>query len=173
MNALPSPKPNRRRRLALRIAVLDVAVSVLGAAYWFTRPPELVWWTSPPIDHARHHVKLLVPDGWIVEPLSAEYLSLNHTYRMIPSDRRPQILRWFLPANTVLNSLTVGTTIAETVYDDYTPTEHIMYARGIALAYHKRWFPDQSLIVVVRYSRSNRGIFDNTHSAIWNSLRIE
>src|ERR1051326_6151807 len=31
---LPSPKPNRRRRTALRFAVLVVSVSVLGAGGW-------------------------------------------------------------------------------------------------------------------------------------------
>src|SRR5258708_19225276 len=61
MNALPSRKPNRRRRLALRFAVLVAAISALGAAYWFTRRPELVWWRSPEIDYSSRHVRILAP----------------------------------------------------------------------------------------------------------------
>src|SRR5258707_2813632 len=72
--APPSPKLNRRKRpygrpllgrLALRFAALVVAVSALGAAYWFTRPPELVWWTSDPIKGFDHRLRLLIPNGWI------------------------------------------------------------------------------------------------------------
>jgi hypothetical protein len=61
---LPSPKPNRRKRTALRFAVLVVGVSALGAAYWFTRPLELVWWRSEPIGRSGRHVSVLIPNGW-------------------------------------------------------------------------------------------------------------
>src|SRR5258708_2203136 len=73
MNALPSPKPNRRKRpygrpllgrLALRFAVLVAAASVLYAAYWFTRPPELVWSKRVPFDDRGHYVRFLIPFGW-------------------------------------------------------------------------------------------------------------
>src|SRR5258708_22709059 len=63
MNALLAPKPNRRKRLALRFALLIVAVSALGAAYSFTRPPELVWVKSNHIGASGRHVRILVPHG--------------------------------------------------------------------------------------------------------------
>src|SRR5258708_21284057 len=74
--ALPPPKPNRRRRpygrpllgrLALRFAALVAAVSALGAAYWFTRPPELVWWRSQAIGKRGFHVKAQIPGEWRVQ----------------------------------------------------------------------------------------------------------
>src|SRR5690349_18639303 len=70
---LSSRPPSRRKRpygrpllgrLALRFAVLVAAVSVLGAAYWFTRPQELVWWRSPPWGKQGRHVRGLIPLGW-------------------------------------------------------------------------------------------------------------
>src|SRR5258708_7764904 len=100
--ALPSPKPNRRRRLALRFAVLVVAVSVLGAAYSLTRPPELVWWRSPEIRKSGKHVYVLVPWGWEWDKPTdyggrSEYgWVANWATRLV--DRRPRFVR-FLTGN--------------------------------------------------------------------------
>src|SRR5258708_1965594 len=98
---LPSRKPNRRRRLALRFAALVAAVSTLCAAYWFTRPPELVWWRSPPVAGSGKHVRILVPQGWTVQG------SYNYDYKnpklsvkgylISPVDNRPRILRRLIP----------------------------------------------------------------------------
>lgn len=92
--------PNRRRRLALRLAALVVVVSALGAAYWFTRPPELVWWTSPAIGGSGFRVCGLVPGGWelkpkrtILNPAKGQwFLAL---FEFDPVDRRPWFLQWF------------------------------------------------------------------------------
>ena len=39
-------------------------IAAIAASYHLTRPPELVWWTSPPIDERGHRVNALVPRGW-------------------------------------------------------------------------------------------------------------
>src|ERR1043165_9164146 len=85
---LPSPKRNRRKRLALRFAVLVAAVSVLGAAYWFTRPPELVWWRSPTIGKTGLHLRALIPSGW--ETDAEDNISDNSAqFTFRPVDKRP------------------------------------------------------------------------------------
>src|SRR6266852_4708744 len=105
---LPSPKPNRRKRLALRFAVLVAAVSALGSAYWFTRPPELVWWRSPEIDKSGRRARVLVPNTWawsgeievIREPESC-------CYEIVPTDRRPRFIRMIFPRNLENSSVKV------------------------------------------------------------------
>src|SRR2546423_15612985 len=100
MNTLPSPKPSRRRRLALRFAVLVAAVSVLGAVYWFTRPPELIWWTSPEIGMTRLHLRMLIPNGWEVEPGWGKGVKLValwvNSYELSASENEPRIVRWLV-----------------------------------------------------------------------------
>src|SRR5258706_15570769 len=95
MDSLPSPKPNRRKRLALRFVMVVVAESALGTVYWFTRPPELVWWRSPDIDNTGHHAVLLVPRGWkLEEPVDVgretegEWSAL-YTIPSVYADNRP------------------------------------------------------------------------------------
>src|SRR5882724_4971573 len=93
---LPSPGPNRRKRFALRFAALAVAVAALGAAYWFTRPPELVWWRSPAFGKRGSRVRVLVPSGWELDPRDE---SKAHTveYEFLPKDSRPLLLRKLFP----------------------------------------------------------------------------
>src|SRR6266481_1974081 len=93
----PSPRPNRRKRLALRFAALVVAVCVLGAAYWFTRPPELVWWRSPAIGDSHRHVRVQVPAGWVAfwarsETESRTKGEWSYGCNFWPVDRRPGFL---------------------------------------------------------------------------------
>src|SRR5258706_4128855 len=98
---LPSPKPNRRRRLVLRFAALVAAVSALGAAYWFTRPPELVWWRSPAFGANARHIRLLVPRGWVPENDPTVLLfgepSPDFTFQLGPTDLRPEFLKRVFP----------------------------------------------------------------------------
>src|SRR5258708_6557055 len=68
MIALTSPKPIRRKGLAMRFAALVVAVSVLGAAPCTARPSELVWWRSPVIGKTGHRLRILIPRGWRIDP---------------------------------------------------------------------------------------------------------
>src|SRR6266849_1207673 len=96
---LPSPKPNRRKRLALRFAVLVVAVSTLGAAYWFTRPPELVWWRSPGIGKTGLHLRCLVPLHW--QRVSRDRMGQNFAiFNFVPVDKRPRVIRLIVPRSS-------------------------------------------------------------------------
>src|SRR5258705_12871702 len=92
---LPSPKPNRRKQLVLRFAVLVAAVSVLGAAYWFTRPPELVWWRSPTIVDTQLNARILMPQGWGLEEVGFQQEVFNEPGRRFeiclkPIDKMPR-----------------------------------------------------------------------------------
>src|SRR5262245_2027558 len=58
------PKPTRIRKWLRWLALPAVAV-ILALAYYLTRPPELVWWTSPPLGKTgQHRVRVKVPTGW-------------------------------------------------------------------------------------------------------------
>ena len=90
-------------RLGRRIAVVAVAVAVLAIIYQLTRPPELVWWTSPPIGVAgKYRIRALVPNGWVVN--SSGYVGKEPRfvwigyYSMFPADHRPSWLRRILPS---------------------------------------------------------------------------
>src|SRR5437879_2962192 len=93
---LPFPEPNRRQRFVLRFAALAAAVSVLGAAYWFTRPPELVEWESPLINELGHRLRVLVPNGWILDPQRADRTNF---VLVPPPTSAPRWLAWILPAD--------------------------------------------------------------------------
>src|SRR2546427_8813403 len=93
---LPSLKPSRGKRLALRFAALVAAVSGLGAAYWFTRPPELVWWRSPILDKSGRHVTVLIPNGWELDTPAYEWNDGSYWHSQMPFhfvDRTPHFLR--------------------------------------------------------------------------------
>src|SRR5258707_4280831 len=100
---LPSPKPIRRKRLVLRFAVLVAAVSALGASYWFTRPPELVWWRSPEIGKTGLRVRVLIPTNWHMNvPLISELRKGEGgaNYSMSPVDARPRVIRLLFPRHS-------------------------------------------------------------------------
>src|SRR5438477_9081361 len=85
----------RRRRAGQWIAGLAV-IAAIGATYQLTRPPELVWWTSPPIGRTELHVRILRPYGWILEPGTQPDNPLDNSqtaYRFDLVDRSPAILR--------------------------------------------------------------------------------
>ena len=98
----PSRKPNRRKRFALRFSVLVVAVAALGAAYWFTRPPELVWWRSSKLDNTGRRVHVLVPAGWVPESKRISSYSARYEIQEVdfhPVDRRPAWLKSIIRYN--------------------------------------------------------------------------
>jgi hypothetical protein len=174
---LPSPKPNRRRRIALRFAVLVVAVSVLGAAYWFTRPPELVWWTSPAIAKTGRHVKMLIPDGWEVDTAESD-LSLENgdgwmaDYSISPRDKRPALLRSILPRMLEKAGLTIA--VAHNVAGLHKAPDietHQIGGMQLADTYFMR--KDANVWVSSTYFRTSLPAFNRTYRQICNSLRIE
>src|SRR5205823_2855318 len=91
-------KPNRRKRLALRFASFVVTVSAIGTAYWFTRPPELVWWRSESEGVIGPHLAVLIPQGWKSLPLHIERIQKKDDWQVgfeiRPDDQIPTILKW-------------------------------------------------------------------------------
>jgi hypothetical protein len=177
MNALPSPKPNRRKRLALRFAVLVAAVSVLGAAYWFTRPPELVWWRSPEIGKTGRHVKMLIPGGWELNTAESD-LSLENgsewmaDYSILPRDKRPELLRRILPRALEKAGLSIA--VAHNVAGLHKgPDIATRQITGMQLADKYVIRKDANIWVSSTYYRSNPPAFNRTYRLICKSLRIE
>src|SRR5258708_3349014 len=172
MNALPSPKPKRQKRLALRFAVLVAAASVLGATYWFTRPSDLVWWRSPAFGKSGRHLRVLVPAGWQVDLTLGGYAP---PYCLLgPVDGRPWILRRLLPAGEEPSYML-------TFFQETDPGQTRFKGRVFKfVTAAKQWQAERRVEVGegkiragVTYVRTNRWAFDRTQSKICNSLTIE
>ncbi len=175
---LPSPKPNRRKRLALRFAVLVAAVSLLGAAYWFTRPPELVWWRSPRVGKIGFRVKTPIPSGWELSPdgggQTVNDRDWSATYLLKPVDRRPWIIRVLSPfkpekADMRVNiGIVISTTLRMHYYDkELKRTEDHQqsgYCDGVF---------DGHTYFYIGYKRAEVAAFNRTFRQICNSLKIE
>jgi hypothetical protein len=179
MNALPSPKPNRRKRLAIRFAALVVAASALGAAYWFTRPPELVWWTSPSIGKTGLHARVLIPSGWeLIGPaMHSDGHKLDDLYIIMRGDKRPSLLRRLLPTSSEgVAGMTVH--IQEYILGTNPPGGTLLVGvDGVRRKWHHAIRvvadPHSSVFASVEYSRTNLPAFNRTYRQICNSLRIE
>src|SRR5258708_40006643 len=178
--ALRSPKQNRRKRLALRFAVVVVAVSVLGAAYWFTRPPELVWWRSPAISKTGLRVQVLIPQDWKLDSPGATIKSGDMVvfYKFFEADHAPRMLRWLLPKPTFEHAsldVTVGQLhwAPNATYAPVPPNIRRV-DRGITHSADRYVrTPNKQLEVGVTYSRTNLPAFNRTYRQICNSLTIE
>jgi hypothetical protein len=172
---LPSPKPNRRKRLALRFAALVVALSALGAAYWFTRPPELVLWRSALVGNSGNRIRLLIPTGWkMSRGVSYERPVGRFTqFGAGPIDSRPYLIRRFIPACVEEGDLLIlicenltrvktsrsGPQNIEESVQDRTVSCSISDINGRITAY-------------LQYSREPRQ-FNRTYRQICDSLAIE
>jgi hypothetical protein len=174
MNALPSSEPNRRRRLALRFVVLVVAFSLLAAAYWFTRPPDLVWWTSPEIKGTKHRLKALIPSGWQRLALKTDPPKVwAGSYDFEPVDNRPRFLRWILRQEKEDAMITIG--VKEVAEMGGRMEDQIIRndMQGLATVFCSRDRPDSHLWAFAFLYRSNIPAFNRTYLRICNSLRIE
>jgi hypothetical protein len=184
MNALPSPKSNRWKRFVLRFAVLVAAACVLGAAYWFTRPPELVWWRSPDIAETSKHVRVLIPSGWEANwpliPKSDGARDYSVLYQICPVDRRPSVLR------SILGEQTESGKNAAMVIDISLERIQKLNSSNRMVGLRRVSEPGQPLIAIravgyhrpnitaeVSYIRSNLPAFNRTYRQICNSLTIE
>src|SRR5262245_35010085 len=108
----PPPKPTRRRKWLPWLA-LPAMAAILPIAYYLTRPPELVWYTTPPLGDAGHRLKVRVPYGWKLLSPSAAKLRTYGTVReasctFAPIDTRPRYLARFLPSTEAYGSFGVG-----------------------------------------------------------------
>jgi hypothetical protein len=167
---LQSPKPNRRRRLALRFAVLVVAVSVMGAAYWFTRPPELVWWRSDTIGSTPYRLRFLIPHGWVRN--APQRVNGWTTYSFRAVDGRPSYLRWLLP-----ESVENGWVDIEFGKTNISTISGIKYGSEISrreeTATRYLFYTDIGIRASIGYQRTNRTAFNRTYRRICSSLTIE
>jgi hypothetical protein len=171
---LPSPKPNCRRRLALRFAVLVVAVSALGAAYWLMRPPELVWWRSPELGSSGRHVRLLLPAGWELRP-AVESDPICPSFSFMAVDRLPAWIKWIGPIKKEDTELRLNIGLCEKFSSDWRPPSNITLSRRGGTNFARRaacsW--DGQIRPDIIYYRVNTRAFNRTYRRICNSLRIE
>jgi hypothetical protein len=170
---LSSPKPNRGKRLALRFAALVLAVSALGAAYWFTRPPELVWWRSEAIGKTGRHVHVLIPQGWSKQmeafPAIREWQEWEFGAW---EDRRPRFLRWLLPDAREHGELSIIITPSRLLAR--VDSKIIRLDAASKLKANKAvTLADGQILEGVFYQRTNLPAFNRTYRQICNSLRIE
>src|SRR5258708_1276183 len=178
MNALPSPKPTCRGRLVLRFVALFLASAVLVAAYRFTRPPELVWWSSPDTAPTGARVRVLIPQSWELESKEDQILddkgSCQYIFILSPGDRRPTLVRRFFPQTPegAFAIVQMGhATQFQWPNDSGISTElseRAMLASTRSLS--RRASHDFASIT---YARSNRSAFNRTYKQICNSLKIE
>jgi hypothetical protein len=173
---LPSRKPNRRRRLALRFAVLVAGVSVLGAAYWFTRPPELVWWRDVELRNSRRKARILVPRGWEQTKDASSLLDVmgaTDVILFVPVDRRPTFLRHLFPLQDEDAWLTLGKSDRDLTKGTLTGT--VIEGNGTSI--HWVWSKQNDRLkhgyFILNYGRSNLPAFNRTYRQICNSLTIE
>jgi hypothetical protein len=168
----------RRKRLVPRCAALVVAVSALAAAYWFSGPPDLVWWTSPESDNGGRHVRVLAPRG-LVASSAASAIGVDHRmvlYEFQPVDTRPRYLRWLLPFDYDQHT---GLAILVTQYRDSRarmrrPLRDVtMPQTAPTLASRSVISGDQNLSATAFCFRTNLRAFDGKRKQICNSLRIE
>ena len=148
-------------------------IAAIAATYQLTRPPELVWWTSPAIRPRGRHVKVLIPNGW-KSRLGQIGQNTNGiaSYRILPVENRPEFIRWLFPR--AAEDAVVGIDVMLIVTPQETSwvygTEREMFL-GDPTA--RRSIQSHGVRVVVNYFRSDKYAFDRTYAAICNSLRIE
>ena len=178
-----SDKPGQvRRRLALRLLVAIVAISALGAAYWFTRPPELVWWKSPAIGKSKRHVRVLIPRGWNLIPPDDYFGDTKSNpllnYNLVPSDDRPKLLGMILPYDDeeAIEMVSIQLESPEHVRGWSHLTNGILRSHdGLVKEGATKYVisRDETVIANVNYYRNNRPAFNRTYRQICNSLTIE
>jgi hypothetical protein len=174
---LPSPKANRRKRLALRFAVLVVAVSALGAAYRFTRPPELVWWRSPEIGHSGRRVSTLIPGGWrqsqppIAPAVSQEQYQAWYFFR--PAEHWPGFLRRLFSLQIEVGVIEIIIDQPPTTKRDLEPEVVREDDRGMSQATRELVDVRSNIFAEIQFSSTNLPAFNRTYRQICNSLTIE
>jgi hypothetical protein len=171
---------NRRKRAGLWIAGLAI-IAAIGATYRPTRPPELVWWTTPVIADTRRHVRVLIPRGWTMEDRTADTIipkELWHRYYQIrPTDDRPHYLRRILPEPIEEAIIGVGVEdfgrSTNELNDSKTTVPRLETQDGLHIASRTLICDGGRIWADVTYTRADIQAFTATYDAICNSLRIE
>jgi hypothetical protein len=173
---------SRSKRLALRFAVLVVAVSALGVAYSFTRPPELVWWTSPSIRETTRRLRVLIPNGWkaswerVLD--SAPGGDWLYTARFTPVDNRPTWLRRMFKVKLEDEALLAASferngTEKEFTYEADGLRQRVFNGATVYTVVRRMQAGVPPLHAIVYYGRENLPAFNRTYRQICNSLTIE
>ncbi len=154
-------------------------IAAIAATYRLTRPPALVWWTSPAMGSSGKHARMLIPEGWELYMSfdSGMDSSWSAEYNFRPGNVLTSVLEWLLHTRRDSSSMrieivTYGTqqqTLAhintDTMVIGAAPNQH--RARRLAVARDRRAYAD------LTYERSNLTAFTRTYRQICNSLRIE
>ena len=152
-------------------------IAAIAATYHLTRPPELVWWTSPPIDERGHRVNALVPSGWGPgqEPLeglnlggaSPEFLLVAPVTHL--ASWMPSWLKDLIMAPEDDGKIEVWLHNTQDFETCPEGTEEVL--NGCACLW--RHVPNSDLVVIFQYYRWNDMQYRSTHTRICSSLRIE
>src|SRR5437764_788438 len=99
-----------RNRITWWLAAL-LLLATIALTYRLTRPPELVWWTSPPLMGTHRRVTSLSPSGWDLKSRTGVPFGMGKQmmtmYELVPVDRRSKLLQRLLPRNEDAASLVV------------------------------------------------------------------
>jgi hypothetical protein len=155
-------------------------IAAIAATYHLTRPPELVWWTSPPIGASGRHAKIVIPRGMDARLVNGQVRDgvWWNTYSFELVDSRPAFLRWLVQYRSEDRE---GFEFFVHVYQfkkkvpgsgDSGKLELVTVNRAPCA---ERWVrpPGSGISAMVRYQRANQREFERTYAAICNSLRIE
>ena len=156
-----------RNRIGWWLAAL-LLLATIALTYRLTRPPELVWWTSPLIPGTAKRVHLLIPFGW--EQYAPGVLDIS-LFALQPKDRCPPYLRWLLHCPESPDFITISTRSSDTpgwigkdTVIELQPDEHgeraVTSTDGMVRAH-------------LCYKRSDAHILRSTYQQVCNSLRIE
>jgi hypothetical protein len=152
-----------------------MAVSALGAAYSFTRPPELVWW-SETIGDTKQRVRLLMPVNWEANaPMHHDQAGPGLDYFVIcPVDRRPRFLGHFLhrPEDGAYITVTVTPLSTKQDQNGNPALDTSEWAESRIAVLWKR-FDKVKLGANIVYERRDYPAFNRTYRQICDSLTIE
>ncbi len=154
-------------------------IAAIAATYQLTRPPELVWWTSPPLVKTGRRVAFLVPGDWVREPLDPSqaypggYVDCVHVFAY--ADRRPALLRRLFPKNSEYGTVSVRISYQSFSDSEASVISHLYDNGARTLQMMERTLErhDFSTWASISYARSDKAAFDRTYKQICNSLRIE
>jgi hypothetical protein len=156
-------------------------IAAIAATIQLTRPPELVWWTSPAIGDTGRHAQVRIPLGWQLEsPVFGSSMdpdTWGACYRLTAPDAMPAWLRYYLQSKG-------RSEVIVDVRQYHKPPPHPSTAKSSI--YKQRDYPtpghyasrvvesrEGNLRAIVQVRTSDRAWFNATSDTICNSLRIE
>jgi hypothetical protein len=151
-------------------------IAAIAATYQLTRPPDLVWWTSPPIGKSGLRAKALIPQGWHEES-SSEMKGSYQTHYFTPPELNLRWLRWIVSKWTATGSVmvTAGDSGPEWLGGPQRPGEtHLQPDIYVGRSASRRIISGNSKeVAAIEYISTDRPAFEHNYRTICNSLRIE